>query len=113
MGRPVRDVTALDRHALDITDSQAVAATLDNLRPAVVVNAAAYTAVDAAEEDEAAARAVNATGVGNLATHSAQVGATLVHVSTDYVFDGQSDAAYTEARHAEPAERLRAHQARR
>ena len=89
-------VTTLTRAALDITDDQAVTATLDRLRPDVVVNAAAYTAVDAAEDDEETARSVNATAVGHLADWAEAAGARLIHVSTDYVFDGTKDDWYVE-----------------
>ncbi len=79
---------AVDRRALDITDAPAVARTIGNLRPAVVINAAAYTAVDRAESDEATAFAVNRDGPTYLAEACATHGIPLVHVSTDYVFDG-------------------------
>jgi dTDP-4-dehydrorhamnose reductase len=85
------------RHAeLDITDAAAVAAALDALRPAAVVNAAAYTAVDRAESDAAAAQALNADAPGALAAACAARGVGLVHVSTDYVFDGEKSGAYRE-----------------
>ena len=84
------DVRALDRAGLDVTDPAAVDATVRGAE--VVVNAAAYTAVDAAEDDEARAFAVNAVGAQHVARH----GARLVHVSTDYVFDG--GASGTDAR---------------
>ncbi|QJW36118.1 dTDP-4-dehydrorhamnose reductase [Cellulosimicrobium protaetiae] len=80
------DVRALDRTGLDVTDAAAVDAAVRGAD--VVVNAAAYTAVDAAEEDEAGAFAVNAVGAQHVARAAAEHGARLVHVSTDYVFDG-------------------------
>lgn len=90
-GRPV---TLLGRADLDVTDPRAVA---DAVRGHdVVVNAAAYTAVDAAETDEAAALAVNGTAVGHLAEAAAASGAKLVQVSTDYVFDGTATQPYAE-----------------
>lgn len=73
---------------MDITDPASIRAMLADVRPAVVVNCAAYTAVDAAEADEAAAHAVNAEGAGALAAAAAEAGAALVQVSTDYVFSG-------------------------
>lgn len=85
-------VVALGRDQLDITDPIATAAALDGAD--VVVNCAAYTAVDAAEDDEAAAFRVNAVGPATLA--SAARGARLVQISTDYVFDGEATAAYAE-----------------
>ncbi len=88
------DVTALTRHDLDITDA---AACLDALVGAdVVVNSAAYTAVDDAEAHEADAFTVNAVGAANLARAAAAAGARLVHPSTDYVFAGDADAPYPE-----------------
>jgi len=89
-----RDVTAASRADLDITDAGAVR---DAVRGQdVVINAAAYTDVDGAEQDEAAAFAVNGVGPGLLATACRSVGATLVHLSTDYVFDGTSREPYAE-----------------
>ncbi len=85
---------AVDRGALDITDADAVTRTIADLRPAVVINAAAYTAVDRAESDEATAFAVNRDGPTYLAEACAAGGITLVHVSTDYVFDGTKQSAY-------------------
>jgi dTDP-4-dehydrorhamnose reductase len=82
--------------ALDITDPDAVSDTLGSVRPDVVVNAAAYTAVDRAESDEATATAVNGTAVQHLADSCDQVGALLIHVSTDYVFDGTKTRWYGE-----------------
>jgi dTDP-4-dehydrorhamnose reductase len=84
----------LSRADLDITSADAVDAAVRHAGPSVVVNAAAYTAVDAAESDEAAAYAVNATAVGHLAAAAAAHGARLVHVSTDYVFDGDASRPY-------------------
>lgn len=89
-------VVAVDRTALDITDADATRALLADVRPDAVVNAAAYTAVDACETNEEIAFAVNATAVGNLAAACEFVGAHLVHVSTDYVFDGTLDRPYRE-----------------
>jgi dTDP-4-dehydrorhamnose reductase len=82
------EVAALDRAQLDITDPSAIEAAVAAHRPDVLVNAAAYTAVDAAETDAAAARAVNATGPGLLAAALARHGGRLIQVSTDYVFAG-------------------------
>jgi dTDP-4-dehydrorhamnose reductase len=82
------DVVALARAELDIADSAAVDAAIDRHRPEIVVNAAAYTAVDAAEADEDRAYAINATGPGNLAAAVRRTGGRLIHVSTDYVFAG-------------------------
>jgi len=89
-----RDVVALGRSDLDIVDEDAVRAAVAGVD--VVVNAAAYTAVDAAESDEDAAFAVNATGAGNLAAAAAATGARMVQVSTDYVFRGDATTPYAE-----------------
>ena len=89
-----REVTALTRSDLDITDAAAVREAMAGAD--VVINAAAYTKVDDAETDEAAAFAVNATGAGVLADAAAETGARFVHVSTDYVFDGVATSPYAE-----------------
>jgi dTDP-4-dehydrorhamnose reductase len=90
------EVETADRGALDITDAAAVTALLDRVRPDVVVNCAAWTAVDDAEAQEDRALAVNGTGVASLATACAAVGARLMQPSTDYVFAGQSALPYAE-----------------
>jgi dTDP-4-dehydrorhamnose reductase len=87
---------ALDRDALDLRDTAAVAARLAAERPDVVVNAAADNRVDAAEVDPSAVQAINADAVGGLARASRACGAFLVHTSTDYVFDGRARRPYTE-----------------
>ena len=89
-----RDVTVLGRADLDVTDRDAVFAAVEGHD--VVINAAAYTAVDAAETDEETALAVNGTAAGLLAEATASVGAKLVQVSTDYVFDGDAASPYAE-----------------
>ncbi len=89
-------VVAVDKAALDITDAVAVGALLSSLRPDAVINAAAYTAVDACETNVALAFAVNADAVGHLSAACDLVGAHLVHVSTDYVFDGMLERPYRE-----------------
>lgn len=91
-----RDVVALSRAALDVTDAQAVHDAIADAAPDVVVNAAAYTAVDAAESDEDAAFAANATAPALLAAACASIGVRLVHVSTDYVFAGDAHIPYDE-----------------
>ena len=83
------DVAGLSRAELDITDAQAIEAAIARLHPRAVVNCAAWTDVDGAEEHAAETRAVNADGAANLARAAAAAGARLVHVSTDYVFDGE------------------------
>jgi dTDP-4-dehydrorhamnose reductase len=84
------DVEARGRDALDITDAGAVARAVEATHPDVVVNCAAWTDVDGAETAEDAALAINGAGAGNVARAAADAGAFVVHVSTDYVFDGAS-----------------------
>jgi dTDP-4-dehydrorhamnose reductase len=91
---PASDVVGVTRQELDIADAAAVSAAVERIRPDVIVNAAAYTAVDQAESDEDAAYAANATGPKNLATAAAAVGARLIHLSTDYVFAGDAVTPY-------------------
>jgi dTDP-4-dehydrorhamnose reductase len=88
------EVVARARAALDIVDGAAVARALEEIRPDWVVNAAAYTAVDLAEEQRAQAFAVNDTAVAGLVHAAAHVGCRLLHLSTDFVFDGTSSRAY-------------------
>ncbi|AYC41294.1 dTDP-4-dehydrorhamnose reductase [Streptomyces griseorubiginosus] len=87
---------ALDRKALDLTDADAVSAALEEHRPAVVVNCAAWTAVDDAETREDEALAINGDGPRHLAEACARTGAVLLHVSTDYVFAGDATTPYAE-----------------
>jgi dTDP-4-dehydrorhamnose reductase len=87
-------VTAADRASLDVTDREAVGAVFPGHH--VVVNTAAWTAVDDAEEHEAAATAVNGEGPRLLAQAAREHGARLVQVSTDYVFDGSATSPYAE-----------------
>jgi dTDP-4-dehydrorhamnose reductase len=82
------EVTGLTHAELDLVDGPATVAALASLRPAAVVNCAAYTDVDGAQGDESGAHAGNAQAPGNLAVACHATGARLVHVSTDYVFDG-------------------------
>lgn len=89
-------VLAVDRAALDITNPAQVAACVRAARPDVIVNAAAYTAVDRAETEEDAAHAVNAVAPALLAAEAKRAGALLVHYSTDYVFDGAKTTPYVE-----------------
>jgi dTDP-4-dehydrorhamnose reductase len=94
------DVVALGHAELDITDASAVADVLADARVGrgdVIVNCAAWTDVDGAEADPAGAHAVNALGAGNVARAAAAAGARLVHVSTDYVFDGEQRTPYVES----------------
>jgi len=88
------DVVALDRQALDIADEAAVVALFDETEPDLIINAAAYTAVDRAESDSAEAYRINAQGPGALAAAAAVQRTRFIHVSTDFVFDGSSGAPY-------------------
>lgn len=101
-GSQGHEVVGRDRDSLDIRDPIAVAESIDAIRPDVVVNAAAWTAVDAAEGQSAEARLVNVRGVANLARACTKFGSALVHYSTDYVFDGTSTAPYKESDSANP-----------
>jgi dTDP-4-dehydrorhamnose reductase len=90
------EVAALARADLDITDQDAVRAAIKTTRPHAVINCAAWTDVDGAEANEEAATIVNGTGAGNVATAAAETKALVVHVSSDYVFDGRADTPYPE-----------------
>jgi dTDP-4-dehydrorhamnose reductase len=90
------DVVPADHHRLAVEDRAAVLGAVDALRPDVVVHAAAWTAVDACESDPDRAFQVNAVGTRHVAEACDAVGAHLVYVSTDYVFDGTSDRPYVE-----------------
>jgi len=92
------DLLPVDRRQLDITDGRAIELVLARERPQIIINAAAYTAVDKAEAEPALAFAVNRDAVGHLAHAAAEIGARFVHVSTDFVFDGTSSQPYP-ARH--------------
>jgi dTDP-4-dehydrorhamnose reductase len=92
-----QEVVAHDHASLDVADVAAVAAALDAARPDVVLNASAYTAVDRAEDEPDAAYRVNEEGPRILAVETARRGMALLHVSTDYVFDGEKGEAYVES----------------
>ncbi|MCS5722007.1 dTDP-4-dehydrorhamnose reductase [Herbiconiux sp. CPCC 203407] len=95
-----RDVVALTRAELDITDAEAVAAAVSGID--VVFNCAAYTAVDAAETDEETAQLVNGVGPATLAAATAATGAALLQISTDYVFQGSATTPYPEDEPRDP-----------
>ena len=90
------DVVACDRAALDLADAGALVTTVRSVRPQLIVNAAAYTAVDLAESEPERAHAINAVAPAILAEEARRSSALLVHYSTDYVFDGAADVPYTE-----------------
>jgi len=93
---PLGDVIALGRQELDLTDQQSIRRTVRTTRPDLIVNAAAYNAVDKAEEEPELAMAINGIGPGILAEEAVLNKALIVHYSTDYVFDGAKDSPYTE-----------------
>ena len=95
-GRDDVEVVAVGRPALDLARPDTVFAALEAARPDIVVSAAAYTAVDQAEDEQDLAFAVNATGAGKVAEAAARLGVPVIHLSTDYVFDGTKDGAYVE-----------------
>lgn len=90
------DVTALGRADLDLSNRDAIVAAVRSIKPGLIVNPAAYTAVDRAESEPDAAMAINGTAPGVLAAEAKRLGAALVHFSTDYVFDGSKQAPYVE-----------------
>ena len=101
------EVIAHTRSSLDITDAAAVSHAVSDARPDVIINCAAFNDVDGAESAPLAALAVNAFAPRNLARAAREVGATFVHYSTDFVFDGKAVAALRRGRTAVAAERLR------
>ncbi len=88
------EVVALSRLELDVTNYQLVNETLKKHQPDWVINTAAYTAVDRAEDDKNLAHAINSDAVGRLAGVCKEINARLLHISTDYVFDGNSSSSY-------------------
>ncbi len=98
---PLGEVVALASNSVDfcgdLRDLDGIAATVRSVAPDIIVNAAAYTAVDRAESEEPLCRTVNALAPGVLAREAARSGALLVHYSTDYVFDGSGEHAWTES----------------
>lgn len=90
------EVVATDVGTLDLTDPDAIVAAVRSLRPTLIVNAAAYTAVDLAEKERDLAYAINARAPGVLADEARKLDAMLIHYSTDYVFDGASSLPYVE-----------------
>jgi dTDP-4-dehydrorhamnose reductase len=90
------DLNAFDHPGLDLADREAVLRTVQQVHPEWIINAAAFNDVDGAETMTEAAFAVNGAGPGHLAEAAAVVGASIVHISTDYVFDGRKGTPYTE-----------------
>jgi dTDP-4-dehydrorhamnose reductase len=98
----IGEVFAPGRHELDLADAENIRRVVRTIRPQLIVNAAAYTKVDAAESDEANARAVNADAPARLAEEAKKIGAAIVQYSTDYVFDGLKGAPYEETDSTNP-----------
>jgi dTDP-4-dehydrorhamnose reductase len=90
------EVLVVDRSELDLSQPDSIRTVVRRFGPDIIVNAAAYTAVDKAEAESALAHAINAAGPAILAEEAGRLGALLVHYSTDYVFDGRKDTPYTE-----------------
>ncbi len=90
------EIHALGREQLDLARPESIRTVMQALRPTMVINAAAYTAVDQAESEEALAMRINAEAPGILAEEAKKIGASLIHYSTDYVFDGSKQGAWTE-----------------
>lgn len=93
---PLGDLVAVGREDCDLANPNEIRQLIWNVAPAVIVNAAAYTAVDQAELEPAIAHAINGTAPGVLGEEASLIGALVVHYSTDYVFDGTKNGAYTE-----------------
>jgi dTDP-4-dehydrorhamnose reductase len=94
--RAIGEVVAFDHPRCDFTRPEQFAGLFERVKPDVVVNAAAYTAVNAAEDEQSLAMMVNGTAVARLAREAKKAGAVLVHYSSDFVFDGSKDGLYTE-----------------
>jgi dTDP-4-dehydrorhamnose reductase len=99
---PLGELIATDRTALDLSDAAAISKVVRNTKPDLIVNAAAYTAVDKAESEPGLAMQVNGVAPGVLAEEARRHGALLVHYSTDYVFDGEKSSPYVESDRANP-----------
>lgn len=93
---PGIEIVKVGRPELDIVDKKSVVAAIRRYRPDIVVNPAAYTAVDKAEDHQADAFAANERGAANVARAAAEAGLPVIHLSTDYVFSGNDDGAYAE-----------------
>ena len=96
------DVVYTSREQIDITDFEATKRTVAQINPDIIINAAAYTAVDKAEQEQEKADLINHLAVKNIAEICNQIGCCLVHVSTDYVFDGTSSVPYKEDDQSNP-----------
>lgn len=99
---PLGEVVALDYPDVDLSDSIGLRALVKNVKPDIIINAAAYTNVDKAESEPELARAINATGPGVLAEEAKKINAVMLHYSTDYVFDGTKGSPYVETDQPNP-----------
>jgi len=99
---PLGHVVAVDVETMDLSNPDSIVRTIRELKPDIIINAAAYTAVDKAEEETALAMKINGIAPGLLAEEAKRLGALLVHYSTDYVFDGTKQTAYTESDRPNP-----------
>ena len=95
-------VFAVGRKDLDLTDTNAIREKISEIKPQVIINAAAYTAVDQAEKESELAHAINAIAPQIMAEEAKKCGALLIHYSTDYIFDGHTNTPYTEEDEAKP-----------
>ena len=100
--QPLGEVTAMGRLEADFSEPEALRKIVQSYRPDVIINAAAYTAVDRAEEEEALAMLVNSEAPGVLAEEARKINALLIHYSTDYVFDGENEKPYAESDEPNP-----------
>lgn len=96
------ETLAVDRNDLDITDQAAVIKTVSEFKPDIIINAAAHTAVDKAEEEKELSYQINRDGPKNLALAASAVDAAILHISTDYVFPGDKDGEYSETDTTDP-----------
>ena len=94
--RPLGSITSLGRADLELTNADAIRSVIRAIKPGIIINAAAYTAVDRAESESELAQLINGTAPGIMAEEARRLGSLLVHYSTDYVFDGKKDGAYVE-----------------
>lgn len=99
---PLGHIVALDRHTLDLANDASISQVVRQIKPDVIVNAAAYTTVDKAEEDQDLAMQINGIAPGVLAEEAKQLRALLIHYSTDYVFDGTKQTPYIETDETKP-----------
>lgn len=93
---PLGELVSVDQAECDLADAAAIRSLVAEVLPEIIVNPAAYTAVDKAESEQELARSINGTAPGILGQEGALIGALVVHFSTDYVFDGSKDGLYTE-----------------